>query len=415
MGKMSMEIMAPAGSMESLQAAIQAGADAVYFGVEQLNMRAKSAASFTVADIPEIVQRCTAHGIKTYLTLNTTMYDHDRQLISTIISHARAAGVNAIIAADFAVMKECKRQGMGLHISTQANVTNIDTVEFFAEYADLIVLSRELTLTQVRNIVREIASRDIRGPKNELIKIEVFAHGALCMAVSGKCYLSLDSNNSSANRGACVQNCRHKYLVTDLDNGKQLEIDNKYIMSAKDLCTIDFLDKIAETGISVLKIEGRGRSADYVYTTTKCYKEAAQAIAGNTWSEEKIAKWKERLSTVFNRGFWDGYYLGRQLGAWSDTDGSQATRKKIYICKAVKYYPRIGMAEFIMEAGTVSLEDELLLIGPVTGIVSQIVESIHINNGPASVAEKGNNIAIPFKEKVRPGDKLYKIVTTEYA
>ncbi|MFI5196287.1 MAG: U32 family peptidase [Chitinophagales bacterium] len=412
---MNMEIMAPVGSWESLQAAIQAGADSIYFGVEHLNMRVKSAASLTMDDIPEVVDRCAQHGIKTYLTLNTTMYDHDKQLVSAIIAKCKAAGVDAIIASDFAVINECRKQGVNLHISTQANVTNIDTVEFFAAYADLIVLSRELTLTQVKNIVQEIKSRNIRGPKNDLMRIEIFAHGALCMAVSGKCYLSLDSNNSSANRGACVQNCRHKYLVTDIDSNKQLEIDHEYIMSAKDLCTIDFLDKIAETGASVLKIEGRGRSADYVYTTVKCYKEAVRSLADGTYSQQKVTEWKSELSTVFNRGFWDGYYMGRQLGEWSDTDGSQATRKKIFLGKAVKYYPRIGVAEFTLESGTLSVGDELLLMGPVTGIVSQKAERIHVDNGPVEKAEKGRNIAIPFSEKIRPGDKLYKIVATEYA
>lgn len=410
-----MEIMAPVGSWESLQAAIQAGADSVYFGVEHLNMRVKSAASLTMGDIPEVVGRCAQHGIKTYLTLNTTMYDHDKQLVSAIIAKCKAAGVDAIIASDFAVINECRKQGVNLHISTQANVTNIDTVEFFSAYADLIVLSRELTLTQVKNIVQEIKRRDIRGPKNELMRIEIFAHGALCMAVSGKCYLSLDSNNSSANRGACVQNCRHKYLVTDIESNKQLEIDHEYIMSAKDLCTIDFLDKIAETGAAVLKIEGRGRSADYVYTTVKCYKEAARSLADGTYSQQKVTAWKSELSTVFNRGFWDGYYMGMQLGEWSDTDGSQATQKKIFLGKAVKYYPRIQVAEFTLEAGTLSVGDDLLLMGPVTGIVSQKVERIHVDNGPVEKAEKGRNIAIPFSEKIRPGDKLYKIVATEYA
>jgi U32 family peptidase len=416
MGKnVTMEVMAPVGSWESLQAAIQAGADSIYFGVEQLNMRVKSAASLTIDDITEVVEWCRPHGIKTYLTLNTTMYDHDKQLAHIIIAKCKASGVDAIIAADFAVINECKKQGMSLHISTQANVTNIDTVEFFSAYANLIVLSRELTLKQVKSIVQEIKSRDIRGPKGQLMKIEIFAHGALCMAISGKCYLSLDSNNSSANRGACVQNCRHKYLVTDLDNGKQLEIDNEYIMSAGDLCTIDFLDKIAEAGVSVLKIEGRGRSADYVYTTVKCYKEAVQSLANGTYSQQKVADWKTKLSTVFNRGFWDGYYLGRQLGVWSETDGSKATQKKIFLGKAVKYYPRIGVAEFTLESGDLSLGDGLLLIGPVTGIISQKAEKIHVNDGPVEHAPKGTNIAIPFPEKVRPGDKLYKIVATEYA
>ncbi len=410
-----MEIMAPVGSWESLQAAIQAGADSIYFGLEHLNMRVKSAASLTIADIPLVVEICAVHAVKTYLTLNTTMYDHDKQLASAIIKQCKASGINAIIASDFSIIKECKQQGISVHISTQANVTNIDTVEFFADYADLIVLSRELTLKQVKYIVQEIKNRDIRGPKGELVKIEVFAHGALCMAVSGKCYLSLDSNNSSANRGACVQNCRHKYLVTDIDNGKQLEIDHEYIMSAKDLCTIDFLDKIAETGVSVIKIEGRGRAADYVYTTVKCYKEAILALENGGYNKGKIAKWKTRLGTVFNRGFWDGYYLGRELGEWSETDGSQATQKKIFIGKAVKYFPRIGVAEFIVEGSSLSIGDELLLMGPVTGIVSQRLESMHMNNGPVTDAVKGNNIAMPFEKKVKPGDKLYKIVTTEYA
>jgi len=410
-----MEIMAPVGSWESLQAAIQAGADSIYFGVEQLNMRVKSAASLTVEDIPEVVERCAAHGIKTYLTLNTTMYDHDRQLIAAIVGACKTAGVNAVIASDFAVLNECKRQGVSIHISTQANVTNIDTVAFFAAYADLIVLSRELTLNQVKGITREIKSRDIRGPKGELMKIEVFAHGALCMAVSGKCYLSLDSNNSSANRGACVQNCRHKYLVTDLDNGKELEIDHEYIMSAKDLCTIDFLDKIADAGASVLKIEGRGRSADYVYTTVKCYKQAVLALADGAYTPDKIATWRQELGTVFNRGFWDGYYLGRQLGEWSATEGSQATKKKIYLGKAVKYYPRIGVAEFLLESAGLKLGDELLLMGPTTGLVSQVAERIHVNNSPVDIADKGTSISVPFAGKVRPGDKLYKMVTTGYA
>ncbi len=410
-----MEVMAPVGSWESLQAAIQAGADSVYFGVEQLNMRVKSAASLTIDDIPLLVEQCKPHGIRTYLTLNTTMYDHDRQLAGHIIAKCKEAGVDAIIAADFAVINECRKQGMSLHISTQANVTNMDTVEFYSAFAELIVLSRELTLTQVKSITQEIKNRNICGPKGNPMRIEIFAHGALCMAVSGKCYLSLDSNNSSANRGACVQNCRHKYLVTDLDNGKELEIDNEYIMSAKDLCTIDFLDKIADTGVAVLKIEGRGRSADYVYTTVLCYKEAVKALADGSYNQQKIARLKERLSTVFNRGFWDGYYMGRQLGEWSDTDGSQATRRKIYLGKAVKYYPRIGVAEFLLEAAGVAVEDELLLMGPVTGIVSQKAASIHLDNGPVENAARGCNVAIPFPDKVRPGDKLYKLVATEYA
>ncbi len=412
---MRMEVMAPVGSWESLAAAIQAGADSIYFGVEQLNMRVKSAASLTTEDIPTIVAKCRKHGMRTYLTLNTTMYDHDKQLLSGIIAAAKAAGTDAVIAADFAVINECGKQGMSLHISTQANVTNIDTVEFYSAYADLVVLSRELTLTQVKSMVNQIRERNIRGPKGELMRIEVFAHGALCMAISGKCYLSLDSNNSSANRGACVQNCRHRYEVKDLDNGKELVIDNEYIMSAKDLCTIDILDKVAEAGVSVLKIEGRGRSADYVYTTVKCYKAAAEALETGTYTREKALAWKEELATVFNRGFWDGYYMGRQLGEWSDVDGSAATRKKILLGKAVKFYPRLSVAEFVLEQGALAVGDELMLIGPVTGIISQQVERIHVNNGPVERAEKGNAVAVPVTRKVRPGDKIYKIVATEYA
>ncbi len=407
--------MAPVGSWESLQAAIQAGADSIYFGVEHLNMRAKSAASLTTEDIAEVVNRCKQHSMKAYLTLNTTMYDHDRQLVASIITHCKEAGVDAIIAADFAVIKECRKQGMSVHISTQANVTNIDTVEFFADYADLIVLSRELTLTQVKEIVREIKKREIKGPKGELVRIEIFVHGALCMAVSGKCYLSLDSNNSSANRGACVQNCRHKYLVTDLDSGKELEVDNEYIMSAKDLCTVDFLDKIVATGVAVLKIEGRGRSADYVYTTVKCYKEAVAALADGTYTPEKIESWKEELAKVFNRGFWDGYYMGRELGEWNDTGGSLATQKKVFLGPAIKYYPKLGVAEFALETGSLEVGDEVLLMGPATGIISQKVERIHVDDGPVGQAEKGRNFSMPFTGKVRPGDKLYKLVATEYA
>ncbi len=412
---MSMEIMAPVGSWESLQAAIQAGADSIYFGVEQLNMRVKSAASLTIDDISIIAAKCHKYGMRAYLTINTTLYDHDKQLMSAIVSKANEAGIDAIIAADFAVINECRKQGVSLHISTQANVTNIDTVEFYATYADLIVLSRELTLTQVKQIVQEIKNRNICGPKGEHVKIEIFAHGALCMAVSGKCYLSLDSNNSSANRGACVQNCRHKYLVTDLDNGKQLEIDNQYIMSAQDLCTIDFLDKIGETGVSVLKIEGRGRSADYVHTTVKCYKEAVAAVEDGSYTKDKVVRWKEELSTVFNRGFWDGYYMGRKLGEWSDVDGSKATRKKILLGRVVKYYPRLGVAEFQLEAGSIAVDDEIMLTGNVTGLHMQKVEPIHKDNGPVDKADKGSNITIPVNRKARIGDKLYKIVATEYA
>jgi U32 family peptidase len=410
-----MQLMAPVGSFESLQAAIDAGTDAIYFGVEHLNMRVKSAVYFTVADIPVVVERCRSVGVKAFLTLNTTMYDHDRQLVISIVAECKNSGVDAIIASDFAVINECRRQGVSLHISTQANVSNIEAVTFFATYADLIVLSRELTLTQVKQITREISERNITGPKGELVQIEIFGHGALCMAISGKCYLSLDSNNSSANRGACVQNCRHRYLVTDLDNGKQLEIDNEYIMSAKDLCTIDFLDKVADCGVSVLKIEGRGRSADYVHTTVACYREAIAAIADGTYTQEKVDKWKDRLNTVFNRGFWEGYYLGRQLGEWSDSGGSHATRKKVFLGRATKYYPAIGVAEFKIETGTLALQDELLVTGAESGILSQIVASMQVDNAPVTSAAQGMHIAIKVDKKVRSGDKLYKILAADHA
>lgn len=404
------KILAPVGSYESLAAAIQAGADAIYFGVEQLNMRSKSANGFTIDDIATIAQRCDAHNIKKYLTLNTTVYDYDKKLFTDIIAASKKTGINAIIACDFAVINECKKQGIPIHLSTQANVSNLEAVRFFSVYADLIVLSRELTLKQVEAIVKGIKRHDVRGPGGKLVQIEVFAHGALCMAVSGKCYLSLHSNNSSANRGACIQNCRHQYIVIDKDTNEELEIDNEYIMSAKDLCTIDILDKIVQTGASVLKIEGRGRSAEYVYQTVTCYKEALAAIANGCYTPEKIGGWQRRLATVFNRGFWEGYYLGRKLGEWSDTGGSKATQKKVYLGPAVKYYPKLKVAEFKLESGSLKVGDEILLMGPVTGINQKIVETIHANNGPVLSVEKGINFTVPFDTPIRPNDKLYKLI-----
>ena len=412
---MNIEILAPVGSYESLGAAIQAGADAIYFGVEQLNMRVKSAAAFTINDIPKIAQKADAHFIKKYLTLNTTMYDHDKNLCTDIISVCIENGVNSIIASDLAVINECRKRSMPVHISTQANVANIDAVEFFSDYADVIVLSRELTLRQIEEIVNKIEKYNIQGASGDLVKIEIFAHGALCMAVSGKCYLSLHSNNSSANRGACVQNCRHPYKVIDMETQDELIVDNEYIMSAKDLCTIDILDKIAATGVSVLKIEGRGRSADYVYKTVKCYKEAIKAINDKCYTNDKIKKWKQELSSVYNRGFWEGYYLGRKMGEWADTGGSVATQKKIYIGQGVRYFPKIEVAEFKLEAGSLNIGDEILLIGPVTGIVYQKIDSIHVENAPVLKAEKGDSFSIPFKKRIHTNDKLYKLVKTEYA
>ena len=410
----NVKILAPVGSYESLAAAVQAGADAIYFGVEQLNMRVKSAGAFTVDDIAIVAQKCDEHNIRKYLTLNTTVYDYDKNLFTEIISRSKEAGIDAIIASDFAVIAECRNQGMSVHVSTQANVSNLDAVKFFSVYADLIVLSRELTLKQVEAITNGIKRYNIRGPGRELVKIEIFAHGALCMAISGKCYLSLHSNNSSANRGACIQNCRHKYTVTDKDSNQELEIDNEYIMSAKDLCTIDILDKIVATGVSLIKIEGRGRTADYVFETVRCYTEALAAIEDGAYTPEKIATWKTELSTVFNRGFWEGYYLGRMMGEWNETDGSKATQKKVYVAQGVRYYPKLKVAEFKLESGKLKVGDEVLVIS-VTGIVRQVIEQIHVDNSPVKMVQQGWNFTVPFDNPVRPSDKLYKLIPTEYA
>ncbi|MCX6187712.1 MAG: U32 family peptidase [Bacteroidetes bacterium] len=350
MNKSKIEIMAPAGSWEAMMAAINAGADSVYFGIEQLNMRARSTNNFYLDDLKKIAQTCSDHQVKSYLTLNTIIYDHDLNLMRNIVDEAKRSGITAIIASDLAVLSYGRKQKMPVHISTQTNITNIETIEFFADYADVMVMSRELTLQQVSAITREIKRRNIIGPSGELVRIEIFGHGALCMAVSGKCYLSLHTHNASANRGACIQNCRRSYVVTDKEEGYELEIDNEYIMSAKDLCTIDFMDKIIGAGIHVLKIEGRGRSADYVHKTTKCYREAADAIAEGTYTTEKINGWIKELETVFNLGFCDGYYLGKKLGEWSSVYGSAVTIKKIYIGKGIKYFDKIGVAEFLLES-----------------------------------------------------------------
>ena len=411
----NVEILAPVGSFESLAAAIQAGADAVYFGVEQLNMRAKASEQLSVENIQEIVDLCKPTNTRTYLTLNSTVYDHDRRLYRDIISKCVQSGVDAIIATDIAVITECRRQGMSVHISTQSNITNLESVAFYAAYADLVVLSRELTLKQVEEIVKGIKEHNICGPKGKLIKVEIFVHGALCMAISGKCYLSLHSNNSSANRGACIQNCRHQFTVRDNDTGQELKLDNEYIMSAKDLCTIDILDQIVATGVDVLKIEGRGRSADYVHTTVKCYKDAINAIRSGSYTPEHIAEWKEKLSSVYNRGFWEGYYLGRKFGVWADTGGSKATQKKVYLGKGLRYYPNLKVAEFRLESGSLNVGDDVLLIGPLTGVVHQKVNAIHVDNTPTDSVEKGKAFAIPFKKRIRPSDKLYKLIPTEYA
>jgi putative protease len=407
----SFEIMSPAGSYESLMAAIKAGCDSVYFGIEQLNMRARSSNNFTLEDLERIAAIGKEHQVKTYLTLNTILYDHDIKLMKSIIDAAKHNGITAIIAADHAVMNYAKKVGIEIHISTQANVSNIDTVEFYANYADVIVLARELSLKQVTEICREIKRREITGPSGNLIEIEIFAHGALCMAISGKCYLSLHSNYASANRGACIQNCRRSYIVTDKEEGIEFEVDNEFIMSAKDLCTIDFLDKILDAGVSVLKIEGRGRAVDYVYTVTKCYREAAEAYQNGNYSPEKIAVWKNELSTVFNRGFWDGYYLGRKMGEWSNENGSKSSKKKIYLAKGLKYYNRAKVGEFKCESHQLSVGDEIMISGPTTGYVQMKVNEIRVDNKIIKSVRKGDVFTLVTEEKIRPSDKLYKLVS----
>ena len=404
------ELMAPAGSFEALQAAIQGGANSVYFGVEQLNMRTKSTHNFTLEDLPEIGRICKENNLKSYLTLNTILYDHDIALMKRIVDEAKNSGVSAIIASDHAIMNYAKKINQTVHISTQCNITNIDSVEFYANFADVMVLSRELSLLQVESINKEIKRREITGPSGNLVRTEIFGHGALCMAVSGKCYLSLHSNFSSANRGACVQNCRKSYIVTDKDTGYELEVDNEYIMSAKDLCTIDFLDKIIESGVSVLKIEGRGRSADYVYITTKCYREAIDTITENTYNQEKVIAWKEQLATVFNRGFWDGYYLGKLMGEWNDSYGSKATTRKVYVAKGRKYYEEAKVGEFLMEAQDLKIGDDICITGPTTGVIFTKIEELRVDNKPVIQVKKGTEFTFLTPEKVRPSDKLYKIV-----
>jgi putative protease len=407
------ELMAPAGSYEAMSAAIKAGANSVYFGVEQLNMRTKSTHNFTLEDLPEIARICQENGLKSYLTLNTIVYDHDISLMKRIIDSAKESGITAVIASDHAVMNYAKKIGLTIHISTQANITNIDTVEFYAAYADVMVMARELSLLQVETINKEIARRNVTGPNGNLVRTEIFAHGALCMAVSGKCYLSLHSNFSSANRGACVQNCRKSYIVMDKDDGVEFEVDNEYIMSASDLCTIDFIDKVIASGVSVLKIEGRGRSADYVFTTTQCYREAIDAYNEGTFSSEKIQDWKERLSTVFNRGFWDGYYLGRKMGEWSDNPGSKATKRKVYLGKGMKFYENAGIGEFLIEAQSLKLGDELIITGPTTGVIETTLSEMRVENEKVETAKRGATITFPVVEKIRPSDKLYKLVPVE--
>ncbi len=412
MRRNKVELLSPAGSFDCLQAAINGGADAVYFGVEQLNMRAKSANSFSVSDIQQIATVCHENKIKAYITLNTIMYGHDLQLLRSILNEVKKHRINAVIASDFAVIEQCNQMGIPLHISTQANVSNIEAVQFFARFSDVIVLARELTLKQVGDITKEIRRRKITGVSGDLMKVEVFVHGALCMAVSGKCYLSLHSQNSSANRGACTQNCRRPYIVKDAETNEELLIDNEYIMSPKDLCTIGILDQVINSGVNVLKIEGRSKGADYVFAATQCYREALQAIENNCYTNEKIEGWLGRLSTVYNRGFWEGYYLGHKMGEWTSHPGSAATEKKIYVGKGSKYYPKISIAEFIIESGTIKAGDTIMITGQYCGMVKEKAPKLIVNGIESKEAVKGDKITFPFGTKVTNQDKLYKIVET---
>jgi putative protease len=410
MTKHDIEIMSPVGSYEALMAAIQGGADAVYFGVGQLNMRAKSSNNFSIDDLIQITDICKENNVKTYLTVNTIIFNHEIEVMKEIVDAAKKYGVTAIIASDMSVIGYASSIGMEIHISTQCNITNIEAVKFYAKFADVMVTARELSLKQVADITQTIEKEQIKGPNGELIKIEVFAHGALCMAVSGKCYLSLDNLNASANRGACLQVCRRPYHVTDKDGGVELEVDNEYIMSPKDLKTIGFLDKILKAGIKVLKIEGRGRSPEYVKTVTQCYREAADAVFDGTYNEENIERWTVKLTTVYNRGFWDGYYLGKEMGEWAKSHGSQATKKKIYIGKITNYFANLKVAEVKIETHSLQLNDEIHIIGPTTGVYEDIVSEIRVELTPVNEAVKGISCSIPVNEIVRRQDKLYKIV-----
>ena len=402
--------MAPVGSHESLAAAIQAGADSVYFGIEKLNMRAHSASTFTIDDLHDIARQCREHGIKTYLTVNTIIYGEDIPLMHEIIDAAHKAGISAVIASDVAVMAYCRQVGQEVHLSTQLNISNIEALRFYAQFADVVVLARELNMTQVAEIYRQVCEEQICGPSGSLIRIEMFCHGALCMAVSGKCYMSLDAANRSANRGECIQVCRRSYTVTDNETGYQLEIDNKYIMSPKDLKTVRFIDKMMQAGVRVFKIEGRARGPEYVYTVVRCYKEAIQAVLDGTFTEERKDEWDQRLATVFNRGFWDGYYQGQLLGEWNKNYGSNATERKVYIGKGTKYYSKLGVAEFTVEATTFQVGDRLLITGPTTGVMYVTADEIHDDNGPVEVAQQGTRVSIAVTDKVRPSDKLFKLV-----
>ena len=407
------EIMAPVGSRESLAAAIHAGANSVYFGIGKLNMRSHSANHFTIDDLKEIAETCNAQNIKTYLTVNTVIYGEDITTMHEIIDAAKDANITAVIASDVAVMMYCRQVGVEVHLSTQLNISNIDALKFYAQFADVAVLARELNMDQVKEIHEQIIKQNICGPKGQPIRIEMFCHGAFCMAISGKCYMSLHDANRSANRGECVQICRRSYTVTDNETGNQLEIDNKYIMSPKDLKSVRFIDKMMDAGVRVFKIEGRARGPEYVHTVVSCYKEAMQSVLDGTFTEEKKDKWDERLSTVFNRGFWDGYYQGQKMGEWTKEYGNKATEKKVLIGKVMKYFSRLGVAEIAVEANTFAKGDKLLITGNTTGAMFLNAEEIRYDLQPVDVAEQGWRVSIPVPDKVRPNDKLFKLIKSD--
>ena len=402
--------MAPVGSRDSLSAAIQAGANSIYFGIEHLNMRAHSASAFSINDLREIAEICDKHGIKSYLTVNTIIYEDDIEMMHTIIDAAKESGISAVIASDVAVMQYCNKIGVEVHLSTQLNISNSEALKFYAQFADVVVLARELNMEQVAAIHKIIIDENICGPKGELIRIEMFCHGALCMAISGKCYLSLHQLGRSANRGECMQICRRGYIVKDRESDIELEVDNKYIMSPKDLKTIRFMDRMIESGVRVFKIEGRARSAEYVSTVVGCYNEALEAYLADGFTEEKKDGWDERLKTVFNRGFWDGYYQGQKLGEWSNIYGSQATERKVYVGKAIKHFSKLGVGEFHIEAGEVNAGDKILITGPTTGAVYLTLEDPRVELNSVETIRKGDRVSFKVPMKVRPSDKLYKIV-----
>ena len=404
------EIMAPVGSYEALSAAIQGGADSVYFGIEGLNMRAKSANNFTTEDLHNIAKICAEKNIKSYLTVNTVIYDEDINLMYQIIDAAKEAKVSAIIASDVAAMMYAHQIGVEVHLSTQLNITNTQSLKFYAQFADVVVLARELNLDQVASIYNDIVEQKITGPKGELIRIEMFAHGALCMAVSGKCYLSLHEYNKSANRGACTQVCRHSYDVKDRETGKDLVVENQFIMSPRDLKTIHFMNKMMDAGVRVFKLEGRARGAEYVRTVVECYKQAIISVLDGTYGEEKIKIWDEKLFNVFNRGFWDGYYLGQRLGEWSPVYGSEAREKKLYVAKGMKFFSNIGVAEFLCETNEVNVGDKVVVIGPTTGAVFMTIDEIQVDYKKVEKAVKGDKFSIKVEEKIRPSDKMYVLV-----